>query len=73
MATTITNTEMYFKTESERKVFLKNVYSRKTKPSNKNIAKTLEGMKRIKTLNIDGVKYELWVRIADVYWSTSDY
>ncbi|MCC4053887.1 hypothetical protein [Enterococcus faecium] len=57
MATTIVNTELKFDSSKECSKFLNDIYSKKTKPSNSNMARTLAGMKKIKTMNIDGKKY----------------
>lgn len=59
MATTMVNTELKFNSSKECSEFLNNIYSKKTKPSNPNIARTLAGMKKIKTMNIDGKKYNI--------------
>lgn len=59
MATTVKNTELKFRSDEECSKFLKDVYSKKTKSSNSNIAKTLAGMKKINTINVDGVNYSM--------------
>ena len=59
MATTIVNTEMKFNSSKECNEFMNDIRKQKTVPSNKRIAKTLEGIKKIKMLNIDGVTYKI--------------
>ncbi|HFU5887438.1 TPA: hypothetical protein ACH6KL_002385, partial [Enterococcus faecium] len=59
MATTIKNTELVFNSEKECSKFLDDIYKNKKVPSNSKIANTLAGMKKIKTINVDGVKYEV--------------
>lgn len=59
MATTVKNTELRFSSDKECSKFLKDVYSKKTKSSNSKVAKTLAGMKKIKSINVDGVNYHV--------------
>lgn len=56
MATEIRNTELCF---SEKKYddFMAKVYNSNHKNRDARVAKTVKGMRSIKTLNIDGKKY----------------